>query len=45
MKELLRRSVTEEISRRERESIAKFVDIWYSPETRETLQKITIRDR
>ncbi|MCM2316348.1 MAG: enoyl-CoA hydratase/isomerase family protein [Thermoanaerobaculia bacterium] len=44
-KQLLRRNAAEEISRQERESIARFVDIWYSPETREKLQKITIRDR
>lgn len=43
MKQLLRRGVSEEIARREQESIARFVDIWYSPETREELKKITIR--
>lgn len=45
MKLLLRRGVSEEMSRREPESIAKFVDLWYSPETREKLQKIQIRER
>jgi Delta3-Delta2-enoyl-CoA isomerase len=43
IKHLLRGPVAEEFARRERASIARFVDIWYSPSTRRQLEKITIR--
>lgn len=43
IKRLLRQPIAEEFAARERASIAEFVDIWYSPPTREQLQKITIR--
>ncbi len=43
VKLLLRQPIAEEFAARERTSIDEFVDIWYSPATREQLQKITIR--
>jgi 3,2-trans-enoyl-CoA isomerase len=42
IKSLLRRSVAEEILRREKESIKEFVDIWYSEHTWSNLQNIKI---
>ena len=42
IKHLLRRPVAEEMKKKERQSILEFVDIWYSPETREQIQKIKI---
>jgi 3,2-trans-enoyl-CoA isomerase len=44
IKSLLRRSVIEEMIRRERESIKEFVDIWYSETTWANLQNIRIYD-
>lgn len=43
IKAQLRGMVADEMRRREPASIAEFVDIWYSEETWETLQTITIR--
>jgi Delta3-Delta2-enoyl-CoA isomerase len=43
LKRLLREPVLDEIDRREAESIARFVSIWYSPETRRQLEQIVIR--
>ena len=40
----LRRSIIEEMMRRERESIKEFVDIWYSESTWANLQNIRIYD-
>jgi enoyl-CoA hydratase/carnithine racemase len=42
IKSLLRRSVIEEMMRRERKSITEFVDIWYSESTWANLQNIRI---
>lgn len=42
IKSLLRRSIGEEMKRRERESIEEFVGIWYSEHTWANLQKIGI---
>jgi 3,2-trans-enoyl-CoA isomerase len=44
IKSLLRRSIIEEMMRRERESIKEFVDIWYSESTWANLQNIKIYD-
>jgi len=44
IKHLLRRPVAEEMKKRERQSILEFVDIWYSPETREQITKIKIHE-
>lgn len=43
IKNLLREPVSERIALREKRSIKEFVDIWYSENTWEKLQKITIR--
>lgn len=43
VKVLLRGPVAEEIRRREKDSIAEFIEIWYSPETWAKLQEIQIR--
>jgi Delta3-Delta2-enoyl-CoA isomerase len=42
IKSLLRKSVAEEVLRRERDSILEFTDIWYSEATRANLQNIKI---
>lgn len=42
IKSLLRRSIVEEMIRRERKSIEEFVNIWYSEETWANLQNIKI---
>jgi enoyl-CoA hydratase/carnithine racemase len=42
IKSLLRKSIVEEMMRRERKSIQEFVDIWYSETTWVNLQKIRI---
>lgn len=42
IKHLLRRPVAEEMKKKERQSILEFVEIWYSPETREQIEKIII---
>ena len=42
IKALLRRSIVEEMKRRERESIQEFVDIWYSETTWTNIQNIKI---
>jgi enoyl-CoA hydratase/carnithine racemase len=42
IKSLLRRSIVEEMKRRERESIQEFVDIWYSETTWANIQNIRI---
>ena len=42
IKALLRRSIVEEMKRRERESIQEFVDIWYSETTWTNIQNIRI---
>ena len=42
IKGLLRRPVAEEMVRREKESILKFVDIWYSKKTWEKLKEIKV---
>jgi Delta3-Delta2-enoyl-CoA isomerase len=42
MKSLLRKSVAEDIMRREKESITEFVDIWYSEHTWANLKNIKI---
>jgi len=44
IKRLLRAPVLERIDRAEAASIARFVEIWYSPETRVRLRQIRIRD-
>lgn len=44
MKMLLRKQTAEEIKKTETDSIAEFVDIWYSENTRSNLEKIKIRD-
>jgi enoyl-CoA hydratase/carnithine racemase len=43
IKRLLREPILEEMQRREATSLREFVEIWYSPETRRELEKITIR--
>jgi len=43
LKRLLRQSAVDGWSAREAESIREFVEIWYSPETRENTKKILIR--
>jgi 3,2-trans-enoyl-CoA isomerase len=43
IKELLRGPVIDEIKRTEADSIRRFVDIWYSPSTREKTKGIVIR--
>lgn len=43
IKRLLRASVLAGIDAAEKESIDEFIDIWYSPATRENLKKIEIR--
>ena len=43
IKRLLRRPIVDEIGRTEAASLAEFVEIWYSDETRRELQKIKIR--
>ena len=43
IKALLRRPVVDEMRRREQASIREFVEIWYSPSTRASLEKIRIR--
>ena len=43
IKNLLREPVSERIALREKRSIKEFVDIWYSENTWENLQKITIK--
>ncbi|MEW5924268.1 MAG: enoyl-CoA hydratase/isomerase family protein [Candidatus Zixiibacteriota bacterium] len=43
LKQLLRQPVVDEWSRREEESIREFVEIWYSPATREQTKGIVIR--
>ena len=42
IKSLLRRPAVEEMRRREQESIREFLEIWYSPATRESLREIRI---
>ncbi|MFH0995486.1 MAG: enoyl-CoA hydratase/isomerase family protein [Pseudomonadota bacterium] len=42
IKSLLRKSIVEEMNRREKESIKEFVDIWYSEDTWAKLQDIKI---
>ncbi len=42
IKKLLRKPVHDEMIKREKKSIAEFVEIWYSPETREQLRQIKI---
>jgi len=42
LKGLLRYPIVEEWSRREEDSIQKFVEIWYSPETRAKTREIKI---
>lgn len=43
IKRLLRTRLAEEAGSREAEAIREFVELWYSPSTREHLKKITIR--
>lgn len=43
IKRLLRKHVIDNIERDEITTVSDFVDIWYSPETREKLKKIEIR--
>jgi enoyl-CoA hydratase/carnithine racemase len=43
VKRLLRKETLERIQHHEKGSISDFVDIWYSPDTREKLKKIEIR--
>jgi enoyl-CoA hydratase/carnithine racemase len=43
IKRLLRKETLERIENHEKGSVSDFVDIWYSPETREKLKKIEIR--
>jgi enoyl-CoA hydratase/carnithine racemase len=43
IKSLLRGPIAEEMKAREEDSIKKFVEIWYSNDTRENLKKIKIR--
>ncbi|MCJ7579286.1 MAG: enoyl-CoA hydratase/isomerase family protein [Candidatus Aminicenantes bacterium] len=42
LKSLLRKPVAEEMKKKEMDSIRKFVDVWYSKETRKSLKKIKI---
>ncbi|MGZ6126240.1 MAG: hypothetical protein ACXWLR_14835, partial [Myxococcales bacterium] len=42
IKAFLRGPVLEVIARREEPSLREFVEIWYSPRTRENLRKIAI---
>ena len=44
IKLLLRGPIGERMRERERDSIERFVEIWYSEETRKQLRAITIRD-
>lgn len=44
IKHLLRRSIAKEINKKERASVLEFVDIWYSPETREQIERIKIHE-
>jgi enoyl-CoA hydratase/carnithine racemase len=44
IKRLLRAPTLERIDRAEPASIARFVEIWYSPDTRERLKAIRIRE-
>ena len=43
IKSLLRKPISDEMKRRERESIQEAADLWYSESTRARLEKITIR--
>ncbi len=43
VKGLLKRGTLEKIEREERYTIAEFVDVWYSPNTKEKLKKVEIR--
>jgi len=43
IKHLLRRPIAEEMKKSEKASVLEFVDIWYSRETREQIDKIKIR--
>jgi Delta3-Delta2-enoyl-CoA isomerase len=43
IKRILRQPILDEIQRREAASVREFADIWYSPEIRRALEKITIR--
>jgi enoyl-CoA hydratase/carnithine racemase len=43
VKRLLRKEALERIENHEKGSVSDFVDIWYSPDTREKLKKIEIR--
>jgi enoyl-CoA hydratase/carnithine racemase len=43
IKRLLRKETLERIENHEKGSVSDFVDIWYSPDTREKLKKIEIR--
>jgi len=43
IKRLTREPILEQIQRREQQSIQRFIDLWYSPETREKLKGIQIR--
>ena len=43
IKRLLREPILEQMQRHERDSIRRFIDLWYSPETREKLKGIQIR--
>jgi len=45
IKNLLKNPVSEQIALREKDSIKEFMDIWYSENTWENLQRITIRSR
>jgi hypothetical protein len=42
IKKLLRASITEEMERKEKQSIDEFVDVWYSAHTWANLQNIRI---
>ena len=42
IKGILRKTVAEEMVKREKDSIREFVDIWYSEETWKNLEKIKI---
>ncbi len=44
IKHLLRQSIAKEIIKKERASVLEFVDIWYSPETREQIERIKIHE-
>jgi len=43
IKRLMREPILEQIQRREQQSIQRFIDLWYSPETREKLKGIEIK--